>query len=90
MTTATPVHRYAGSYPVDGYEGCFCVLPDCECETGHGAAVEARIKAIAGRIKSAIPQPSEDEIVRAAITVILVALGSIIALAAMATMAMGW
>jgi hypothetical protein len=34
-------------------------------------------------------RPSEDEIVRAAITVILVALGTIIALAAMAILTMG-
>lgn len=56
-------------------------LPDCESEVGPGTAVALRM----------MPRwrPSEDEIVRAAITVILVALGTIIALAAMAILTMG-
>jgi len=43
------------------------------------------------RVGTIMPRrrPSEDEIVRAAITVILVALGAIMALAAMAILTMG-
>lgn len=56
-------------------------LPDCESEVSPGTALAFRM----------MPRwrPSEDEIVRAAITVILVALGTIIALAAMAILTMG-
>lgn len=86
MTTAAPTHPHVSSYAMDGQEdaGRWRVLPDCESQG-------ARTKAIAGRMKSVILRRrlSEDEIVRAAITVILVALGTLMVLAAMATLTMG-
>jgi hypothetical protein len=77
MTTATPTQALGS--------------PDCESEVGPGTALAVRTKAITRRVETVMPRwrPSEDEIVRAAITVILVALGTIIALAAMAILTMG-
>ncbi len=64
-------------------------------ETSHGTTVAARTEAI-GSAAETVPvetkphwRPSEDEIVRAAITVILVALVAIIAIAAAAVFTMG-
>jgi hypothetical protein len=70
-------------------------LPHCEAEVSHRTTTAARIEAIAWRVKAFLVEikprrrPSEDEIVLAAITVILVALGAIIALAAAAVLTMG-
>lgn len=86
MTTAIPTHALVSSYPVNGHEDA-----DGESVLSDGTAVATRTKAIAWRVETVMPRwrPSEDEIVRAAITVILVALGTIIALAAMAILTMG-
>ncbi len=77
MTTATPTHALG--------------LPERESEVRPGTALAVRPKALAWRVETVVPRwrPSEDEIVRAAITVILVALGTIMALAAMAILTMG-
>lgn len=77
MTTAIPTHALVSSFPMNGHED-----PDDE---------STKTKALARRVETVMPRwrPSEDEIVRAAITVILVALGTIIALAAMAILTMG-
>ncbi len=75
MTTATPTHAL--------------VSPTNAPEDADGEST--RTKALAWRVETVVPRwrPSEDEIVRAAITVILVALGTIMALAAMAILTMG-
>ncbi|OBF56279.1 hypothetical protein A5787_02205 [Mycobacterium sp. 852002-50816_SCH5313054-b] len=77
MTTATPTHAFG--------------LPDGESEVSPGTALAVRNQATTWPAETVMPRwrPSEDEIVRAAITVILVALGTIIALAAMAILTMG-
>ena len=70
-------------------------MPHCEAEPSHRTAAVARTDAIDWEAESALVEikprwrPTEDEIVRAAITVILVALGVIIALAAGAILTMG-
>jgi hypothetical protein len=64
-------------------------------EISHRTTVAARTEAIALRAETGLVEfkprwrPSEDEILRAAITVIFVALVAIIALAAAATLTMG-
>ncbi|OBG38760.1 hypothetical protein [Mycobacterium sp. E3198] len=75
MTTA--IHALVSSVPMNGHE-------DADDES-------TKTRALAWRVETVMPRwrPSEDEIVRAAITVILVALGTIIALAAMAILTMG-
>ncbi len=77
MTTAMPTHALVSSSPIDAHE-------DADGES-------KRTRALAWRVETVVPRwrPSEDEIVRAAITVILVALGTIMALAAMAILTMG-
>lgn len=85
MTAAMPTHAPDSSYPMNRHE-------DADGEVlSHGTALATRTKALAWRVETVMPRwrPSEDEIVRAAITVILVALGTIIALAAMAILTMG-
>jgi hypothetical protein len=93
MTTAAPARALVGSYTMNGHGGAGCSggLPDCESDTSPGITVAAGTKALAWRAEIVMPRrrPSEDEIVRAAITVILVALGTIIALAATAILTMG-
>ncbi|MCV7090926.1 MULTISPECIES: hypothetical protein [Mycobacterium] len=86
MTTAMPTHALGSGYPMNGHEDA-----DGESMLSAGTAVATRGRALAWRVETAMPRwrPSEDEIVRAAITVILVALGTIIALAAMAILTMG-
>jgi hypothetical protein len=70
-------------------------LPHCEADMSHRTTAAARTEAI-DRGAETVPvetaprwRPSEDEIVRAAITVILVALVAIIGLAAAAVLTMG-
>jgi hypothetical protein len=69
-------------------------LPHCETEVSHRTPTAARIGAIAWGVKTVLVEikprrrPSEDEIVLAAITVILVSLVAIIALAAAAVITM--
>ncbi len=77
MTTATPAHAFGP--------------PDWEPEVRPGTALAVITEATTWRVETVMPRwrPTEDEIVRAAITVILVALGTIIALAAMAILTMG-
>jgi hypothetical protein len=96
MTIATPAHAQVGSYAIHRHRaaGCVCGLPHCEAEMSHRTTA-ARTEAIAWGAES-VPveikprwRPSEDEIVLAAITVILVALVAIIALAAAAILTMG-
>jgi hypothetical protein len=97
MTIATPPHAQVGSYPIHGHEGAeyVCGLPHCETGVSRRTTTAARIEAIAWGVKTVLVEikprrrPSEDEIVLAAITVILVALGTIIALAAAAVLTMG-
>jgi hypothetical protein len=97
MTLAIPVRARIRSYAIRGHEeaGCFCGLPHCEAEPSHTTTAVARTDAIAWEAESTLVEikphwrPTEDEIVRAAITVILVALGVIIALAAGAILTMG-
>jgi hypothetical protein len=97
MTIATPAHAQVRSYAIHGHggAGCLCGLPHCEAEVSHRTTVAARTGAIASGAETALVEikprwrPSEDEIVRAAITVILVALVAIIALAAAAVITMG-
>ncbi len=86
MTTAIPTHALVSSDSMNRHEDA-----DGESVLSHGTAVATRTKALAWRVGTVMPRwrPSEDEIVRAAITVILVALGTIIALAAMAILTMG-
>jgi hypothetical protein len=86
MTVAIPTHAVVSSSPMNGPEDA-----DGESVLSHGTAVVPRTKALARRVETFIPRwrPSEDEIVRAAITVILVALGTIMALAATAILTMG-
>ncbi|MCV7441570.1 hypothetical protein AWB91_17630 [Mycobacterium paraense] len=86
MTTAIPADALDSGSPMNGHEGA-----DGESVFGHGTAVATRTTTLAWRVETVVPRwrPSEDEIVRAAITVILVALGTIIALAAMAILTMG-
>ncbi len=70
-------------------------MPHCEAEVSHRTTAAARTEAIAWGPET-VPveikprwRPSEDEIVLAAITVVLVALVAIIALAAAAVLTMG-
>ena len=97
MTIATPAHAQVRSYATHGHEGaeCWCGLPHCEAEVSHRITVAARTQAIACGAETVLVeinprrQPSEDEIVLAAITVILVSLVAIIAVAAAAILIMG-
>ena len=93
MTTAAPARAHVGSYMMNGQggAGCWCGVPDCESDTSPEITVAAGTRALARRVEIVMPRrrPTEDEIVRAAITVIFVALGTIIALAAMAILTMG-
>jgi hypothetical protein len=97
MTIATPVHTQVKCYAIHGHggAGCLCGLPHCESEISHRTTVAARTEAIASGAETVLVEikprwrPSEDEIVLAAITVILVALVAIIALAAAAVLTMG-
>lgn len=77
MTAAIPTQAPVSSSPMNGHE-------DADDQS-------TRTTALAWRVETVVPRwrPSEDEIVRAAITVILVALGTIIALSAMAILTMG-
>ncbi|OBG99871.1 MULTISPECIES: hypothetical protein [unclassified Mycobacterium] len=81
MTSASPTHELVSTR----------TYPDFESEISPWTAAAGRTKAIVWRVGTMMPRrrPSEDEIVRAAITVILVALGTIMALAAMAILTMG-
>lgn len=97
MTIATPAHAQVASYAIHGHggAGCLCGLPHCEAKVSHRTTAGARTEAI-GWGAETVPveieprwRPSEDEIVLAAITVILVALVAIIALAAAAVLTMG-
>jgi len=97
MTIATPTHAQVGSYAIHGRgdAGYVCGSPHCEAEMSHRTTAAARTGAI-GWGAETVPveikprwRPSEDEIVLAAITVILVALGAIIAVAAAAVLTMG-
>ncbi len=85
MTTAIPTRALDSNYPMTRHEDANGEVPS------HETAVATRTKALAWRVETVMPRwrPSEDEIVRAAITVILVALGTIMALAAMAILTMG-
>lgn len=97
MTLAIPLHARVRSYTIRGHEetGRFHGLPQCEAEPSQRTTAVARTDEIAWEAVSALVEikprwrPTEDEIVRAAITVILVALGVIIALAAGAILTMG-
>ncbi len=70
-------------------------MPHCESEINRRTSVAARTEAIASGAETVLVEikprwrPSEDEIVLAAITVILVALLAIIVLAAAAVFTMG-
>jgi hypothetical protein len=70
-------------------------LPHCESEISHTTSVAARSEAIACRAETVLVEikprwrPSEDEIVRAAITVLLLSLMAIIAVGAAAILTMG-
>jgi hypothetical protein len=72
-----------------------CGLPHCESEISHRTTVAARTEAIPSGAETVLVEikprwrRGEDEIVLAAITVILVALVAIIALAAAAILTMG-
>jgi hypothetical protein len=94
ITVVIPAHARGGSYAIlgQGSAGCAYGLPHCEAKTSHRTTAVARTQAIAWVVAAEIKlrwPPSEDEIVRAAITVILVALVSIIAVAAAALLTMG-
>jgi|SRR6516165_4584289 len=97
MTIASSAHAQVRSYVIDGHggAGCWCGLPHCEAEVSHSAIAAARTEPIVWRAETVLVEtksrwrPNEDEIVRAAITVILVALVTIIALAAAAVLTMG-
>ncbi len=97
MNVATRAHAQVMSYVIHDHEcaGCLCGLPHCESEICHRASVAARTEAEASGAKTVLVEitprwrPSEDEIVRAAIVVILVALLAIMALAAAAILTMG-
>ncbi len=85
MTTAIPTQALDSNHPRNRHE-------DADGEVlSHETAVAIRTEALAWRVEAIMPRwrPSEDEIVRAAITVILLALGTIMALAAMAILTMG-
>jgi hypothetical protein len=90
MTLAIPAPDEVGGYAVYGPAdaGCFCGIPEPDAHTSRTANAVARIDAFAWRAKSLLIelkprwQPSEDEIARAAIAVILASLVAIIALAA--------
>ena len=78
-----------------GSAECLSGVPHCQAEVSPATSVTARTHAIAWEAE-AVPveiaphwRPSEDEIMRAAITVILVALLTIITLAAAAILTMG-
>jgi hypothetical protein len=97
MTIAAAAHTGVGSYapPGQGSAGCLPGLPHCQAEVSRRTTVAARTHAIAWEAET-VPfemaphwRPSEDEIMRAAITVILVALLTIMALAAAAILTMG-
>jgi hypothetical protein len=99
MTIAIPAHAQVRSYAIYGHRGAglLCGLPH-ESEISHRTTVvAARTEAIAvgAGAETALVElkprwrPSEDEIERAAITVILVALVAIMALAAAAILTMG-
>ena len=70
-------------------------MSHCEAEISHWATVAATTEAIASGAETVLVEikprwrPSEDEIVFAAFTVILVALVAIMALAAAAVLTMG-
>jgi hypothetical protein len=87
MTIATPAHARVGSYAIHGHGGAGYAwgLPHCEART---EAIAWGAETVPVEIKPRW-RPSEDEIVLAAITVILVALVAIIALAAAAILTMG-
>ena len=97
MTIATSAHAQVGSYPIHGHGGIepVCGLPHSEADVSHTTTTAARIEAIACGVKTLLVEikphrrPSEDEVVFAAITVILVALVAIIAVAAAAVLTMG-
>jgi hypothetical protein len=96
MTIATRAHA-PRSYAIHGHGGprCFCGSPHCESETSHRATGTARTEAIAWGAETVLVEikprwrPSEDEIVLAAITVILLSLMAIIAVGAAAILTMG-
>jgi hypothetical protein len=97
MTLAIPAHDTIRTFAVDGYGEAVCVdgSPRCDAESSPMTTALARLDALARGAATALVdmktrwRPSEDEIVRAAITVILVALGTIIALAAGAAVTVG-
>jgi hypothetical protein len=72
-----------------------CGLPHCESEISHRTTVAARTEAVAWGAETVLVEikprrrPSEDEIELAAITVILLSLMAIIAVAAAAILTMG-
>jgi hypothetical protein len=99
MPIATPAQAQLRSYAMHGRRGAgyLCGLPH-ESEISHRTTVvAARTEAIAfgagagAALVELKPRrrPSEDEIVRAAITVIFVSLGAIMALGAAAILTMG-
>ncbi|ORV86978.1 hypothetical protein AWC11_16245 [Mycobacterium interjectum] len=84
MTTAIPTRALTSGYPDNGHQ-------DADGESALSTGTAVATTALAWRVETVMPRwrLSEDEIVRAAIAVILVALGTIIALAAMAILTMG-
>ena len=97
MTIATPAHAQVKSSAIQGPKHAECLhgLPHCESEISRRTGLVARTEALVSRAETVLVEmtprwrPSEDEIERAAITVILVALVAIIALAAAGALTMG-
>ena len=96
MTIATRAHApRSNAIHGHGGAGCFCGLPHCESEISHRTTVAARTEAIAWDAETVLVEikprrrPSEDEIVLAAIAVILASLMAIMAVAAAAILTMG-
>jgi hypothetical protein len=74
---------------------CLCVLPHRESEISHGTTLPESSEVIAWGAETVLVEinprwrPSEDEILRAAITVLLLSLMAIIAVGAAAILTMG-